>query len=90
MGVWGTGIYSNDTAMDLRDTCQEIYPFCDAEKGLNIIETEYADFFKEDCCIDGDYADFWYAFADWHWKHGIFSEKHRIKVLKLLENKVGL
>lgn len=31
MGAWGTGIYSNDTAEDLRDTCKDIFAFYDVE-----------------------------------------------------------
>lgn len=93
MGVWGTAIYSNDTAQDLRDLCQEVYAYYGAEnltEAMNIIKKEFSYYFEDSCLIDGDYADFWYAFADWHWKHGILSEEHRIKVLGILENKVGM
>ena len=36
MGTWGTGIYSNDTAEDVRDICQEIFPFVSVEEGIRI------------------------------------------------------
>jgi len=89
MGTWGTGIYSSDTAQDLRDDCQEIYSYTTPEEGLEILKKEYPDYFN-DKLIDENYASFWYAFADWHWKHGILSEEYRVKVLDLLEKKTGI
>ena len=90
MGVWGTSLYSNDTAEDLRDLCNEIYPFYSTEKAMEVIKKEFDTYFMEDCLKDGDYADFWFAFADWHWKHGLLSEEHRLKVLELLKSKTGI
>ena len=33
MGAWGTGIYSNDTAGDVRDACKDIFGYYDVEEG---------------------------------------------------------
>ncbi len=89
MGVWGPGIYSNDTASDVRDMCQEIFPFVNLEEGNKIIFEEYKDMLDMNL-MDDDYASFWYALADWQWKHGMLTDEIRDKTLKLLENYTGL
>ena len=83
MGIWGTGIYSNDTAEDVRDICQEIFPFVSVEEGNRIIFQEFAELINSNL-QDDDYASFWYALADWQWKHGILTEEIRIKAIGLL------
>ena len=89
MGAWGTGIYSNDTAEDVRDTCKEIYPFVSVERGNEIIFEEYKEIIESDI-IDDDYASFWYALADWQWKHGILNEEIKEKTISLLKNHTGI
>ena len=89
MGVWGSGIYSNDTASDVRDTCQEIFAFVSLEEGNRIIFEEYKDMLDMNL-MDDDYASFWYALADWQWKHGMLTDEIRDKTLKLLDNYTGL
>lgn len=89
MGSWGTALYSNDTSSDVRDMCNEIYPFVSVEEGTKLILKEYADVVNSDI-LDDDYANFWYALADWQWKHGILSDEIRDKAISLLEAHAGI
>ena len=89
MGTWGVGIYSNDTAEEVRDICNEIYPFVSVEEGNKIIFKEFEELLKTNL-IDNDYASFWYALSDWQWKHGILSEDIRAKTMELLEINAGI
>lgn len=89
MGAWGTGIYSNDTAEDVKCICQEIFPFVSVEEGNKIIFDEYEEIINSNI-IDNDYASFWYALADWQWNHGILTEDIRSKAIALLEAHTGI
>ena len=89
MGSWGTALYSNDTSSDVRDMCNEIYPFVSVEEGTRLILKEYADIVNSDA-LDNDCADFWFALADWQWKHGILTDEIRNKAISLLEAHTGI
>lgn len=89
MGSWGTALYSNDTSSDVRDMCNEVYPLVGIEKGTQLILEEYADIVNSDI-IDNDYADFWFALADWQWKHGILTDEIKNKTIALLEAHTGI
>ena len=89
MGTWGTAIYSTDIASDVRNTCKEVFAFYEVEEGNNIIFSEYKDVIEQGY-IDNEYASFWYALADWQWKHGMLTDDIRNKTLELLENYAGL
>ncbi len=89
MGSWGTALYSNDTSSDVRDMCNEVYPLVGIEEGTKLILKEYADIINSDI-IDNDYADFWFALADWQWKHGILTDEIRNKTISLLEARAGI
>ena len=82
MGTWGTGIYGNDTAEDVREFCNEIFPLVSVEEGNRIVFREFKDILEDDL-IDDDYASFWYSLADWQWKHGILCEDIRMKTIQL-------
>lgn len=89
MGAWGTGIYSNDTAADLRDTCKDIFAFYDVEDGNRRIFEIFAELIAQKQ-IDNDYASFWYALADWQWKHGMLTENIKEKAVTLLSDYAGI
>jgi hypothetical protein len=89
MGSWGTALYSNDTSSDVRDLCNEVYPLVGIEEGTKLILQEYADLVDSDM-MDNDYADFWFALADWQWKHGILTDEIKSKAIALLEAHTGL
>lgn len=92
MGTWGTGIYSNDTAEDVRGICKEIYPYVSVEEGNQIIFDEYRDItcLSESEDLDDDSASFWYALADWQWKQGILNEYIKEKAIRLLKIHAGI
>lgn len=89
MGSWGTALYSNDTSSDVRDMCNEVYPLLSIEEGTKIIFEAYADIINSSI-IDNDYADFWFALADWQWKHGILTDEIKNKTISLLEDHAGI
>ena len=89
MGTWGTAIYSTDIASDVRNTCKEVFAFYEVEEGNNIIFSEYKGIIEQGY-IDNEYASFWYALADWQWKHGMLTDDIRNKTLELLEDYAGI
>ena len=89
MGTWGTGIYSNDIAADVKEMCAEIFPFLSIEEGNKLIFDEYDDLINSSV-IDNEYASFWYALADWQWNHGVLSDLIKERTLELLYNYVGI
>lgn len=92
MGAWGTGLYSNDTAEDVRELCKEVYPFVSVDEGNRIIFKEYKYITESTDTenMDDDGASFWYALADWQWKHGILTETIKEKVIYLLKIHAGI
>lgn len=89
MGAWGTALYSDDTACDIRDTCNEVYALANPEEAEGIIFQEYHEIL-ESAIIDNDYATFWYALADWQWNHGVLSEKVKDRATELLRVYTGI
>ncbi len=90
MGTWGTGIYSNDTSLDVRDLCQEIFPFVSLDEGNRIIFEEFKDLLLNPDENDNDYASFWYGLSDWEWKHGMLGDEIKEKALSLLNMHAGI
>ena len=43
MGVWGTGINSNDTAADVMELCREVYPIVTPEEADCLVLKEYSE-----------------------------------------------
>lgn len=89
MGVWGIGIYANDIAEDVRDACNDIYAIYDVAEGNELLFNHFADVLNQGY-IDNEYASFWYALADWQWKHGMLNEFVKRKTLELLDNYAGI
>lgn len=89
MGSWGTAVYANDTSSDVRDMCNEVYPLVGIEKGTQLILEEYAEIVNSDSA-DNDCADFWFALADWQWKHGILTDEVKAKAVALLDAHTGI
>lgn len=83
MGTWGTGLYSDDTACEIRDEFK-----AHLENGLSHSAAENA--------ILGRFADvvsnhqiaclLYFALADTEWKFGCLSDHVRLKTLALLED----
>ena len=89
MGTWGTAIYSTDIASDVRVTCREVFAFYEVEEGNNIIFLKYKEILEQGY-VDNEYASFWYALADWQWKHGMLTDDIRNKTLEFLEDYAGI
>lgn len=89
MGTYGIGIYACDTAEDVRDFCSEVYPLLGVEEGTKLLYKEFSEIIESEI-VDNDYASFWYALADWQWKHGILSDSVKNKALELLSAHAGI
>jgi hypothetical protein len=85
VGVFGTGLYSGDFAMDLRSTISAVsrLPFvperlveilCDSEPGAARDAT------------DEDHTTFWLVVADQFAKRGIVSDRARNKALEIINH----
>jgi hypothetical protein len=84
MGVWGTGLYSGDFAMDLRSTVGAVVrlPF-DAERLVDILcETEPT---AANNPNDEEHTTFWLIFAAQFAKRGIASDRVREKALVIID-----
>jgi len=84
MGVWGTGLYSGDFAMDLRSTVGAVVrlPF-DAERLVDILcETEPT---AANNPNDEEHTTFWLILADQFAKRGIASDRVREKALSIID-----
>jgi hypothetical protein len=84
MGVWGTGLYSGDFAMDLRTTISAVarLPF-DSDKLVDILcETEPAAANNPD---DPDHTTFWLVVADQFSKRAIVCGRARDKALTIID-----
>lgn len=89
MGVWGTGLYSGDFAMDLRGTIGAILrlPFSD-EALLEVIQsTEQQAAESED---DPDHTTFWLVVADQFSKRGIDCKIARDRAIAIIDTDADL
>jgi hypothetical protein len=85
MGVWSTGLYSGDFALDLRSTIRAVarLPY-DGDKLVEILcGTEPAAANSPD---DEDHSTFWLVTADQFAKRGIVAERARETALKIIES----
>jgi hypothetical protein len=85
MGVWATGLYSGDFALDLRSTIGAVakLPF-DNERLLDILcESEAATAHNTD---DTDHATFWLVVADQFAKRAIESNRARQMALQIIDS----
>ena len=89
MGVWGTGLYSGDFAMDLRSSISAVarLPF-DSDRLLDILcETEPAAANNRN---DEDHSIFWLIVADQFAKRAIACDRARDKALAIIESGADL
>jgi len=89
VGVWGTGLYSGDFAMDLRSSISAVarLPF-DSDRLLDILcETEPAAANNRN---DEDHSIFWLIVADQFAKRAIGCDRARDKALAIIESGADL
>jgi len=85
MGLWSTGLYSGDFALDLRSTIKAIarLPY-DGDRLVEILcETERG---AANSPEDEDHTTFWLVTADQFAKRGIVSERARESALKIVDS----
>ncbi len=82
MGAWGTGIFADDMACDIRGDYFEMlqYGKTDSEAEEAILN-QYKEYIGEE-----DEPTFWFAFAYSQWKKGRLSEYVKQKALYFLDN----
>ncbi|MDR3572450.1 MAG: hypothetical protein P4L50_01195 [Anaerolineaceae bacterium] len=87
MGTWGTGLYSDDTACDVRDDYKDIL-------GDGIAEPDATDLLIEqwrNALSDPDISSvFWLVLADVQWNLGKLQEKVKQEAIKVIENSSDL
>lgn len=82
MGIWGTGIYQNDIAEDLRYEYLSLLQRGESDAAaLAIILDSFSDLIEDIDCINL----FWQAFADMQWKLGRLDESVKGAALKSIE-----
>ena len=69
--------------------CNAIYDYLSVEAADARIMEEYRELLKLDE-TEADFTDFWFAFSDWKWKHGILDEKTKSTVLSLIDRHIGI
>jgi hypothetical protein len=89
MGVWSTGLYASDFALDLRSTISAVFrlPF-DAEQLVDVLcEIEPA---AANDSTNEDYSVFWLVVADQFAKRSIVSERARETALHIIDQGIDL
>lgn len=89
MGVWGSGLYSGDFAMDLRGTFRAVtrLPF-DGEKLLQILcDLERT---AANNPADEEHTSFWLVVADQFAKHGIPCTRAQQKALQIIDSETDI
>jgi len=89
VGVWGTGVYSGDFAMDLRSTISAVsrLPF-DGDKLLDILSATNTT--AANNSDDEDHTTFWLVVADQFAKRGIACDRVRDKALAVIESGIDI
>jgi len=87
MGAWGSGLYSNDTTCDVRDTYKEyLEKQCSNQEAYEKI----LDGFHEYMGIQDEEPLFWYALAETQWKVGRLMPEVKAKALEWIERGGGM
>ena len=86
MGAWGTGLYSDDIALDIKDDFVEsIENGIDDEALITHLKKEYAAVLNSD-----DASVFWYVLADQLYRYGRLTDEIRNQVIDMIERKEGI
>lgn len=81
MGAWGAGIFSNDTALDIKQEYQTLLAFgTPEEEAYELIKKEYM------CESDGETdVEFWFTVATMQHKYGILLPEVRDTTLRCID-----
>ena len=83
MGAWGTKLYQNDIASDIKES------YINKQRAGRTAEEAFRELMEEnqaDFEDDDDKYHAWYALADVMWKYGHLTKEIKDRVLKLIEN----
>jgi len=84
MGAWGTSIFSDDLALDIR---REYGVLLSVGKDTETIERMLMDYYSSILnCNDPDEDVFWFALAHAEWKKGRLSDRVKEKALRALDS----
>lgn len=89
MGVWGTSVTGNDTAMDLYIEYSAAFYKYDTEKALAIIDN-YVRTSMFDETDEEEWCNYVYSLADFMWKKGILTDSVRDKAVGMIDSGFGL
>lgn len=87
MGMWGFGLYQNDTSLDVKDEFEELY---NAGKTAQDITDKLMEDYKS---IWGDIEEeplFWLALADTQWNLGVLLPVVKEKALYWTDKIIGM
>ena len=89
MGAWGTGLYSNDTTSDVRDTYMNFLEtqLLSNEEAYKKTFEAYKDIFNSEFSEE---PLFWYALADTQWKVGRLTSEVKDKALEWIDKSGGI
>jgi hypothetical protein len=84
MGTWGAGIFSNDTACDVRDAYRmALEDGLDDQAAQQQVLDELAGVLDDDTCIDGPQV--WLALAKAQWQLGRLDEHVKAEALAVID-----
>ncbi len=89
MGAWGAGLYSNDTAEDLKTEYLVAFWYYDVDTALAKID-EYV---RREITVEDDEEEwccYMYSLADFMWKKGILTDEIKEKVIGMIDSGFGL
>src|ERR1044071_4951326 len=83
MGTWGTALYSDDLAADLRDEFRDLIgDGLSSTEAVRKLRTDFSSSLR-----DADEASvFWLALADTGWRIGRLDEQVRQKALSIIDS----
>ncbi len=83
MGIWGFGLYQNDTALDIKDQFKEMYNA--GKQSVERITEKLIEDFEDIMGITDEEPLFWYALADTQWNFGVLLPSVKERALYWLE-----
>ena len=87
MGAWGTGLYSNDTTSDVRDTYLGLL---DKQAGSQEAYEKTLDVYKELIGDSDEEPLFWFALAETQWRVGRLTPDVKEKALYWIDREGGM
>lgn len=83
MGTWGTGIFNDDLALDVKEDYNTmLHYFDDDNEILEIMKKRYSETFK----LEDELSVFWYALAYSQWQKGRLDDETKSQALYYIDN----